>query len=316
MEKHGKHRGGGLNLNDICISAAAVHQSAGQNYIVSGLQAQHPGGFPDGIGEHGFHGIVDPAKHGGYAPGEVQLAPYLFRGGHADDVHRAAEAADHAGGPSGKRIHNDTFCIYIDGHGAGGVGYGIQIVADLHIHCLESLFVMDGLLGCLDGPDHGLQSLQRILSGSGLAGQHDSRGSVINRIRYVGNLSPGGTGLLDHGLQHLRCSDHAGAQHAAFCDETLLDGRNLVGRDLHAQVAAGDHDAVCDLADLINVIYAGAILDLGNDVHVLSAVLVQEGPKGLHILLVGNKGCGHILDPLLDAEQKVRLVLLTEEDLV
>ena len=47
-------------------------------------------------------------------------------------------------------------------------------------------------------------------------------------------------------------------------------------RNFHAHVSSCDHDAVCRLDDRINIIHALLILNLGNDVNFISAVIIKE----------------------------------------
>ena len=64
------------------------------------------------------------------------------------------------------------------------------------------------------------------------------------------------------------------------------------------------------------MIHAGTVLDLGDDIHILASVFVQEAAKRLHILPVGYEGGRHIFDALADTEEKVGFILLAEEYLV
>ena len=81
---------------------------------------------------------------------------------------------------------------------------------------------------------------------------------------------------------------------------------NLLGRDLHAEVTARDHDAVGGGEDLIELVEALLVLDLGDDLDVLALGaegLPDEGDVGgaLH-----ERG-GHEVDAALDAEVLVRV---------
>ena len=50
----------------------------------------------------------------------------------------------------------------------------------------------------------------------------------------------------------------------AFAEQVLLDERHVRERQVHAQVAAGDHYAVRDRGDLVEGVDRGARLDLGH----------------------------------------------------
>ena len=59
----------------------------------------------------------------------------------------------------------------------------------------------------------------------------------------------------------------------ALGNDPFLNVGNLVSRDLYSEVASGHHNAVGLLQDRIDVFHTFRILDLGNDLHVLAAVL-------------------------------------------
>ena len=121
---------------------------------------------------------------------------------------------------------------------------------------------------------------------------------------------------MDHGFQHLGGGDHPLAEQAAAGDELLLDGRQLLKRDLHAHVAAADHDAGAFFADLFNIFNARAVFDLGDQLGALVAAFAQEVFHVHEILAAGDKGTGDEVHAVLEAEADVVLVLLAEVDLV
>ena len=96
----------------------------------------------------------------------------------------------------------------------------------------------------------------------------------------------------------------------------LLNGGQLLKWDLHTHVAPADHDAAALLTDLLNVVDAGLILDLGNELNIRGPVCLQKCPHIQQILTAGDKGTGNEIHILLNAEQQIRLVLLTEEGLL
>ena len=96
----------------------------------------------------------------------------------------------------------------------------------------------------------------------------------------------------------------------------LLHRRHLYGRNLHAQVASGDHDTVRNLADGIDIIYTGSVFDLGYDIDILSAVGIQKFPENQDIIPCGNKRSRNEFNALFDTKENIGLILLTEEGLV
>ena len=221
---------------------------------------------------------------------------------------------------TGQGAGHDGLGPDVDGHAAGGVGDGVHRVADAEILAVEPLGVADAALGGLGDLGHGGHRLHRVLAHGGLPGEHDGTGSVVDGVGHVGDLRPGGPGVLDHGLQHLRGGDDPLAQKTALGNQPLLDGGQLLKGHLHPQVTPADHDALAGLTDLLDVVDAGLIFDLGDEADVVRLVLAEEVVDVLQVLPPGDEGAGDEVHVVLDAEEDVLLVLLAEiglaEDLV
>lgn len=87
--------------------------------------------------------------------------------------------------------------------------------------------------------------------------------------------------------------------------DVLLREDYLFNGELHAEVPAGDHDAVGVLDDLVDVLNGLVVLDLADEVDVgpvlgvlLLEVLAQLGEVGP----VPREGYGDVVDLVLDAE--------------
>ena len=184
--------------------------------------------------------------------------------------------------------------------------------AGLQAVLTEAAPVVDGGLGGLHGGHHGLNGLDGVLAGGGLAGEHHAGGAVEYGVGHVGDLGTGGTGVADHGVQHLGGGDDGLAGHGGSLDHLLLEDGHLLSGDLHAQVAAGNHDAVGCLDDLLQVVHALAVLNLGDDADVVAAVLVQAGADVLHVAGLPDEGSGDEVEVVLSGELQVLLVLLSE----
>jgi len=171
-------------------------------------------------------------------------------------------------------------------------------------------------LGVLDDPGHGAHGLDRELAHAGLAGEHDRVRAVEDGVRAVRDLGAGGPRRADHRVEHLGGDDDRLGLLACHGDGALLDHRHLLERELDAQVAAGDHDAVERADDLGEVLDRLRLLDLGDDrdptslfVHDPLAVLVvgrgadeREGdevgaepdrPAEVLLVLVGQRRHAH-----------------------
>ncbi len=121
---------------------------------------------------------------------------------------------------------------------------------------------------------------------------------------------------MDHGFEHFRCRNDALAEQTALGNEILLDRGQLRKRNFNAQIAPADHNAGARLTDLLHVVNAGLILDLGDDLHVPAAMLVQKMPHIQHILLPRDKRRRDKINAVLNAEQKIILVLLAQIHLI
>ena len=90
----------------------------------------------------------------------------------------------------------------------------------------------------------------------------------------------------------------------------------MVEGNFNTHVTAGDHDAVSDLDDFIQVFNTRAVLYLCDDLNLFTAVDVQQLPELFNILLISYEGGCDEVDILLDAEDDVASVLLADEYLV
>ena len=117
--------------------------------------------------------------------------------------------------------------------------------------------------------DRGTQCFERERPHRGLAREHHCIGAVDDGVGHVAGLGAGGPGCLDHRLEHLRGHDAGLAGHQRRANQVLLRERHLLEGQLHAEVAARDHDAVGDLEDLIDVLERRLCLDLGHDADVV-----------------------------------------------
>ena len=165
------------------------------------------------------------------------------------------------------------------------------------------------LLGALSNGRHGLEGLHGVSACSGLTGQHDGRGAVVDGVCHVGDLGAGGAGVHDHAVQHLGSGDDGLAEGEGTFDDILLDAGQLGEVDLHAQIAAGDHDGVGGSQDAVDVVHALAVLDLGDDADV-GVVLVQQVADVVHVLCGAHEGSGDEVKALLCAEDDVVAVAL------
>ena len=112
-------------------------------------------------------------------------------------------------------------------------------------------------------PVHHLNGFDRILARGRFRRQHHGIRAVIDRRRDVGGLRTRGHGRTDHRFQHLRGDDHRLPQPPAGAHDAALDRRHLFRRQLHAQVAARDHDGIRFFDDLVEMLDRRGLLELG-----------------------------------------------------
>src|SRR5919107_1618082 len=114
-------------------------------------------------------------------------------------------------------------------------------------------------------PLHLLHALHRVAPDGRLPGEHYRVGPIEDRVGHIRDLGARGTGVPDHGVEHLgshddRLAEAPAARHHAF----LLYGDPL-GGELDSKIPARDHYAVRGAYDLLGVVYGLVLLDLGDN---------------------------------------------------
>ena len=127
---------------------------------------------------------------------------------------------------------------------------------------------LDGLRDSIHRED----ALDRVAPRRRLSGKHHCRRAVEYCVRDVRRLGPRRLRPGQHRLEHLRRRDRRPPVLERRQDDLLLDERNLLGADLDAQVAAGDHHGIGGLDDRTHLAERLGLLDLGDD--------ARRGPEG------------------------------------
>ena len=115
---------------------------------------------------------------------------------------------------------------------------------------------------------HSAHCLNRICTACCLAGEHEGVGVVeycTGDIRHFGTCR---TWVLYHGVQHLRSHDDRLLGEDALLDDHALDAGDALSWNLDAEIAAGNHDAVAVLDNLVDVVHTFLILNLRDDLDV------------------------------------------------
>ena len=114
--------------------------------------------------------------------------------------------------------------------------------------------------------------------------------------------------MLDHRVEHLGGDDDRQPAQVRPADDVLLDRRDLLGRKLHAEVAAGHHHPVGLLEDRVQPCDRLGLLQLGDDRH-LPPGLGHRRAGLVQVARLSHEGQRHVVHARLDAEDQVLAVL-------
>ncbi len=136
---------------------------------------------------------------------------------------------------------------------------------------------------------HHVHRLHRVVAHRRLLGEHHGVGPVEDRVGHVRHLRPGGPGGADHRLEHLGGGDGRHGLAPRQHQQALLHQRNVLDRQLDAQVAAGDHDRVGRVDDVLRRSGCLGLLDLG-DQRDLAALREQVLAHRLEVVRAAHEG--------------------------
>ena len=94
--------------------------------------------------------------------------------------------------------------------------------------------------------------------------------------------STSGARIVDHAFKHLSGSDDGLSGDVGLADHHLLSEEDLLGRDLHAQIAASNHDTIGGRQNVRVVLPALLVLDLADNFDIF-AFLAKQLANSLHI---------------------------------
>mmetsp|Transcript_3461 Transcript_3461/g.15219 ORF Transcript_3461/g.15219 Transcript_3461/m.15219 type:complete len:408 (+) Transcript_3461:529-1752(+) len=206
---------------------------------------------------------------------------------------------------------DDAVAVFVRGiaHGGeGNLGEGRLEAANLvgvRVGSVQKLVlrpVVHAQLGVGGDCRHSGDSLLRERAVGRLAGEHRAVTTIEYGVCDVGHLCACRQRIVAHGLEHLRGADAKLARDVALGDHHLLGKSDLLGGDLHAEVAAGHHDAVGVLEDVVEILHTGAVLDLGDDLDLVTTRFVEDLADQLHVLAGLYKRGGNKVHLVLAAE--------------
>ena len=303
-----------LNLQQVGSTGNTQGHTGGDDHHIAVVYQAGGAGYADYMVKE-LVGIALLLHHNGtYTPGEVHLAIYLRVSSAADNGTLGAEAGDHPGGAAGFGNGDNGPGSQVVGSGAGSVGNGHGHIGLIQLAALvETGLIIDVLFRTHGNPDHGFQGLNGIIAGSGLTGKHDGAGAVINGVGHVCRFCTGGAGVLHHGVQHLGGGDDLLAGQIGLFDEFLLDDRDLFQGNFYAQVAAGHHDAVGHVDNLVDIPYAVNIFNLGDDADIVIPHAFQKSAHFQNIIGGAGEGSSDKVEVLLHGKFQVLAVLFAGE---
>ncbi len=184
-----------------------------------------------------------------------------------------------------------------DGVRRGGLGLG----AALGDRLAPALI----LLHPGDDAVHHVHRLEGKLAGRRLCREHHRVRPLEDRGRHVGGFGPGGSGRVDHALQHLGGDDHRLAEIAGETDDAFLDERHLLGRKLDAEIPPRHHHRIRKAENRLQIFECLRFFELGEDRRPSRDELARLpdvfGPL--------DEGEPHEIDPGLKGEGEVLAIL-------
>ena len=242
------------------------------------------------------------------AIGERKLAGHARLVGQRVDWDRAAECRKIARGLASKGVRNESF----DGQLLGCANSSL-CEASRHLTLyfghrnviagVLSVFRHTGNLG------HGLYGLDWVFTISGLAAEHNGVGAVVDGVCDIGDLGAGRARVLDHRVEHLRGHDDGLLRLDALADEHALDERDALNGHLDAEVSTSHHDAIYAVKNLVYVVDALLVLNLGNDLD-RAVVSVEDVLNLLDVFCAAHEGVGNEVELVLNGPKDETLVLL------
>mmetsp|Transcript_20105 Transcript_20105/g.29970 ORF Transcript_20105/g.29970 Transcript_20105/m.29970 type:complete len:282 (-) Transcript_20105:421-1266(-) len=157
---------------------------------------------------------------------------------------------------------------------------------------------VDARLSLYTSLGHNLYGSLKVLSVSSLSAQHNTISSIQNSVGNIRALGTSGTGIDNHGLKHLSGSDNGLSCNVGLTDHHLLCQEDLLGRNLHTKISTSNHDSVSLIKDIIVVLKTLQVLNLTDDLDILSLLSKNLTDLG-NIAGLTHKGGGNEVNSML-----------------
>ena len=172
---------------------------------------------------------------------------------------------------------------------------------------LEVRNVCDSVLSLQTGLVHLTNSFAGVGTLGSLSRQHHTVSTIGNSVSDVTDFGTGWAGVVDHGFEHLGSANDGLACDVAHGYHLFLGSKYLSGRNLNTQITSSNHDTIGFLQNLLEVVDALSVLDLGYDLDVL-AVLTKDLTDGLDILSTADEGSKDHVNIILDTKSEIVLI--------
>ena len=177
---------------------------------------------------------------------------------------------------------------------------------------LEDMHIIQRIFRAYGNLSHCLHRLERIFAAGSFAAEHDYVAAVKNRVGNIAGLRTCGAVAVDHAFKHLRSSNNRLACLIAAGNNILLHQGYILGRNFYAQITAGNHHAVRNADNFINMLHACFIFNLRDNPD-RRACSLQHFADSKNIVSLLYEGGSNVIHIVLHREQNICPVLLRQE---
>ncbi len=172
--------------------------------------------------------------------------------------------------------------------------------------------VVNILFGALGNFGHGCHSFHRVFAGSSFAGEHNGAGAVVNGVGHVGGFRTGGARVFHHAVQHLGGSNYIFGAVVHLFNNHFLNNGNVLKGDFNAHVPAGNHNAIGNADNFVNIGNALGVFYFCNNAYIAAVSLIQNFTDVQYILGSAHKGSSNKIEPSPNTKKDVLLVPLAD----
>ena len=247
------------------------------------------------------------------APNQVHLPPSTFVRRTSHNRANRPVLCNHTRCKTGLRYRTDAGCIQFRRRCACRKADSICNIHSFRL-CLavQLRSIFHAALSLLCNARHCSHRLDGIIAHCGLSGKHDRIAAVKNSIRNVVCLGSCRAWAVYHAFQHLCCCNNRLAPAVRLCNQYLLHKRHFLCRDFHTQVTAGNHDAVRNLQNAVDVIHALLVFNFRNNLYIFAAEILQNSADICYVCSTADKGCRYNIETIFHTEFQIGNILFRQ----